>query len=169
VGANAGVLTWVAPQPAFAFGAFVALGSREHAWNARLSVFDARQTEAVSVSRAEFATSWLRLEGCPIALQLPSQFSLAPCAAFDAGVLHAVGEPSSVISTASSKSIFWGSGVALLRLGWLAEQRLSLSLDGELGAPLIRHTFRFETPNTPLFSVPSLGAGVKVGVGLRFP
>ena len=62
-----------------------------------------------------------------------------------------------------------GSGVALLRLGWLAEERLSLSLDGELGAPLIRHTFSFRTPNTPLFSVPSLGAGMKVGVGLRFP
>jgi hypothetical protein len=172
VGANAGVLTWVAPQPAFVFGAFVALGSREHAWNARLSVFDARQTTDVRVAQqAHFAIDWLRLELCPLTLPLAAHISISPCAAFDGGALNGTAS-GDALSPNKNQPLFWAAGVALLRLSWEVQGRLILGLDGELAAPLIRHDFRIQNPDatfTSVFQVPSLGVGAKAGAAVRFP
>jgi hypothetical protein len=90
-------------------------------------------------------------------------------AALDGGALHAVGEASAVISTASSKTIAWFSATLLARLDWVLARRLVLGLDAELGLPLIRHEFEFEAPSTQLFQVPALGVGLNAALGLRFP
>jgi hypothetical protein len=170
IGVNSGLLSWVTPKPGLDFGGFVEVGSRDPAWTGRASIFDAQQTETVSgVSRATFTTTWLRLELCPVALALPRHFSLLPCAAFDAGALRAVGERSTVISSASSATIPWLSGALLARLDWEFAQRLVVGLAGELGLPLIRHEFEFEAPHTSLFQVPAAGVGLQASVGLRFP
>ncbi len=92
VGVNAGVLTWVTPNAAFAFGAFAQFGSREHSWSVRLSGFDARETTDVRTGqRAHFAADFLRAELCPLALPVVSHVAVSPCVAFDGGVLNATG------------------------------------------------------------------------------
>jgi hypothetical protein len=172
LGANAGALSWVTSDITPMLGAFVELGSRAHAWSARLSGFDARRTSAASAGRqAHFATDWLRAEFCPLALPAQARFSIAPCAAFDVGVLNAAARGGAVRAL-STNPVPWAAGVALLRLDWEITGRLSLSLDGELGAPLIRHDFSFKNADgstSSAFRVPALGAGAKAGVGLRFP
>jgi hypothetical protein len=168
LGAHAGALTWVAPKVAMALGAFVELGSRPRAWSARLSAFDARQTEGNDLGQAKFVTDWLRAEFCPISFWAGAHVSLSPCVAADAGVLRASGSGGG-LKDSFSKPLFWASGDLLVRFGWEFAERLALSVDGELGAPLIRHVFVFENPSTRLFLVPALGAGAKVSVGVRFP
>jgi hypothetical protein len=168
LGAHAAALSWVAPKVAVALGAFLELDSRPRGWSARLSAFDARQTAGNDLGQAKFVTDWLRAEFCPVSFRAGAHGSLAPCAAFDAGVLRASGSGSG-LKDSFSKPLFWASGDLLLRFGWEFAQRLVLSLDGELGAPLIRHVFVFENPATRLFRVPALGAGAKVSVGVRFP
>jgi hypothetical protein len=172
LGANAGALSWLTSDITPMFGAFVALGSREHAWSARFSGFDARRISAASGGRqAHFATDWLRAEFCPLALPAQARLSMAPCAAFDVGALNAAARGGAVRAL-STKPVPWAAGVALLRLDWEIAGHLMLSLDGELGVPLIRHDFSFENADgstSSAFHVPALGAGVKAGVGLRFP
>lgn len=168
MGAEAGLLSWVAPKVAFAFGAFVELGSRPSAWSARLSAFDARQTEVNGLGQAKFATDWLRGEFCPLALRPGPHLSLSPCVAFDGGVLRATGSGPG-LSSSFSTPLLWASADLLLRLGWEFRERLVLALDGELGAPLIRRDFLFENPHTRVFRVPALGVATMVAVGVRFP
>lgn len=169
LGGNAGFESWVAPSSAFAFGGFAELGSTGPSWSVRLSGFYARQSKSNSVGQGQFATDWLRLEACPVAAALPARFSLSPCAALDAGVLGATGRGEVV---GASKSRFWGSGVLLVRLGWVLAERLVLDLDGELAKPFVSYEYKFESAqhvDVPLFSVPAFGVGAKLGVGVRFP
>lgn len=162
-----GILSWLTPDPALAYGAFAELGTP--AWSARLSLFLVRQTESTSAASAEFATTGLRLDACPVALALPLNLTLAPCLAIDGGVLHAAGENSQIIHNASSKNIPSVSAVALARLSWGLGQHLVLALDGELARPLVAHEFRFENPQIPLFRVPAWGVGSMLAVAVRFP
>lgn len=172
LGANAGASTWVTSDLTPAFGAFAELGSREHAWSARLSGFDARRTSDAGGGRqAHFATDWLRAEFCPLALPAQAKWWISPCAAFDTGALNAAARGGAVRAE-SPKPVLWASGVALLRLNGQMAGRLILSLDAELGLPLIRHDFSFRNADgstTTAFHVPALGVGAKAGVGLRFP
>ena len=172
LGANAGASTWVTSDVTPAFGAFVELGSRERAWSARLSGFDARRTsDAGGGKEAHFATDWLRAEFCPLALPARAKLSISPCVALDAGVLNAAARGGAVRAE-SPRPVPWASGVALLRLNLQIAGRLILSLDGELGVPLIRRDFSFRNADgstTTAFHVPALGVGAKAGVGLRFP
>jgi hypothetical protein len=171
LGGNAAVSSWLAPSPAFAFGGFVELGSHNPSWSVRLSGFDARGTKTDDVGTASFATDWLRLDACPVALALRGHFSLSPCAALDGGQLRAAGTVSGVAGS-TRKNDAWVSTAALLRLGWVWGDRLVLGLDGELAKPLVGYSFEFKTAQLeprPLFSVPTFGVGAKVGVGVRFP
>ena len=173
VGVNAGALAWLAPNVALAFGAFAELGSREHSWSARLSAFDARQTNDVnSGQQAHSATDWLRAEFCPIALPAGVHVSVSPCAAVDAGIVTVTARGGAVIPR-GPKTTFWASGVALVRLGWEFKGRVIVNLDGELGVPLTREDFRIQNPDgsttTRAFRAPALGVGAKAGVGVRFP
>jgi len=167
VGANAGLATWDAPDVSFVYGAFIELGSRQPGWSARLSAFDTRQTKSVVGGSEHFATDFVRVEGCPVALSIASQIWLTPCAAFDSGLLSASGQGDSIRSTASKK--LWAAGVLVLRLGWAFKERLIVGLDAELGVPLTRYDFQFLNPTRQLPTGPALGVGAKAGVGLRFP
>ena len=173
VGANAGIMSWVTRSVAFDVGAFAELGSRDPSWSARLSAFYSSDTKDGATSSANFKTGWLRLEACPVALALPARFSLAPCAAFDAGLLQSKGEPSATLVNTKTDTNFWAAGVLLARLAWLVRERLVLGLDGELAVPLVRREFRVRNPDSistaTLLQVPQIGFGVKIGVGLRFP
>jgi hypothetical protein len=171
LGGNAGVLSWLAPSPALAFGGFVELGSHNPSWSVRLSAFDARGTKTDDVGTASFATDWLRVDACPIALGLGGHFSLSPCAAADVGQLRAAGTVNGLAGS-TRKNDAWVSTAVLLRLARVLGDRLVLGLDGELAKPLVGYGFEFKTAELeprPLFSVPTFGVGAKVGVAVRFP
>jgi hypothetical protein len=170
-GLNTGVLNWVSPSVAPMFGGFAELGAREHGGALRLSAFDARQTTLVSGVDTHFATDWLRLDLCPLALSVAPRVALSPCAGFDGGILSARASGSALVPK-PSRTLFWAAGVVLARLTWEVKGRFLLGLDGELAAPFVHQKFVLnhpETPATPLFQVPTLGVGAKAGVGVRFP
>ena len=170
LGLSAGTATWITSNAAVTLGAYVELGAPKAGWSARLSVFDSRQTHTVTdVGSADFATDWARLEACPIAVPMSSRLSLIPCAAVDLGVLHASAVKSPGLEPRASSNRLWAAGIALLRLGWQATPRWVAGLDAELGVPLTRSTFQFQSPNVDLFETPQIGAGGKIWLGLRFP
>ena len=81
-------------------------------------------------------------------------------------------EAPSAPGSTGPQDIAWAAAVALARLGWLFREHLSLSLDGELGVPLVRHSFSVVNADNSLDlvgEVPKIGVGVKFGVGVRFP
>ena len=172
VGLSAGALTWLTRDAEPSFGLFVAASPYESSWSLRLSAFDARQTRQVKRGSAEFsadfAADWLRLEACPVAFSFSPHVSLAPCVAFDGGVLRATSVESAGIAH-GNQGIFWAAGVALLRLGWEVDRRWVLGLDGELGVPFVRQIFQFRDPDIELLETPKIGGGAKFSVGLRFP
>ncbi|MEO6602798.1 MAG: hypothetical protein ABIQ16_23140 [Polyangiaceae bacterium] len=166
LGANAGVLSWVTASAAPMLGLYAELGSRTPSWSVRLSAFDARRTKTnPDVGSADFAADWLRLEACPVALALDTQFSLTPCLAIDGGRLQGRARTAS----AQARSLFWAAGAAVLRVSWVYRERLVLGWDGELGVPFVHQTYRFENPGGTVLDVPKIGLGAKFGVGLRFP
>ena len=170
LGANAGVLSWVTASAAPLLGLYAELSSPTPSWSVRLSAFDARGSKSVDgEGSADFSADWLRLEACPMALKLSSQFSLSPCVAFDGGRLHASAQETETLTPRQTKNIFWASGVAVVRLSWVYRDRLVLGWDGELGVPFSRQTYRFENPPNTFLDVPGIGRGAKFGVGVRYP
>jgi hypothetical protein len=170
LGGSVGALAWIANGASPAWGVYAELGSARPAWSIRLSGFDSRRDTGEGARQANFAANWLRLEACPYALALGARVSFSPCLAFDAGQLRARA-PNAPGST-GQQSIAWAAAVGIARLGWLFRERLSLSLDGELGAPLVRHSFRFINADNSLdtvLEVPKIGVGMKLGLGVRFP
>jgi hypothetical protein len=164
------MLTWTTNRVGPAFGVYGELRSARPAWGVRLSAFDSRSSNGEGAERAEFVANWLRLEACPATLGLGKHFSLSPCLAFDAGRLQA--EAPSAAGSTGAQHLAWAAAVALTRLGWLFRERLSLTLDGELGVPLVRHSFGVVNADNalqPVGEVPQIGVGVKFGVGVRFP
>lgn len=171
LGVNLGALSWVHARAALQFGVYVQLAPRAPAWQVRLSAFDARRSIALpNDGLADFPADFLRLEGCPLTVPLGWDFNLSPCLAFDGGQLRASVQPSDTLTPKQrTQDILWAAGVALLRLNWVYHERLVLGLDGELGVPLVRHTYTVENPDETVLEVPKIGFGGNFGVGLRFP
>jgi len=170
IGANAGGLTLFTNGFGPLLGIYAEFGPFPPAWSVRLSAFDSRLGAGDGSRRADFAANWLRLEACPLALGFGGHLSLLPCLSVDAGQLRAHA-PNAVGST-GPQSVGWASVGGLARLKWLFDERLVLTLDGELGAPLVRRSFRFVNADNSLdtvVDVPKIGVGVKFGVGVRFP
>jgi hypothetical protein len=170
LGANLGVLTWITSHASPTFGVFAELATARPAWSVRLSAFNSRASDGEGATRTVFVTNWLRLESCPATLGLGKQFFLSPCLGFDVGALQA--EAPGAPGSTGQQSVVWAAAVALARISWVFRDRLSLGLDGEFGAPLVRHSFRLVNPDNSLEllgEVPKFGAGVKFGVGVRFP
>jgi hypothetical protein len=170
-GGNLGVSSWHAPNLARSLGLFGELSPNAGSTTLRLSWFDVRRNPALGGISSHFLTEVGRIEGCPFALELGagSRLSLSPCLGLDVGMLRASVDPSPELTGARGKTIFWSAAVAELRLRWRPTRLVLVELDGELGAPLVRHSFVLENPPRTLFDVPALGVGTKIGVGLHFP
>ena len=172
LGLHVGALSWLTQSAAASFGGYVEVGSRGASWSVRLSGFDARRSRGVALGTADFSADWLRLEACPVVLAERSHFSLAPCAAFDGGVLRASAEPSAVLTPAPKKRSAWLSSVALLRLSYRYGRWLVLGLEGALAVPWVRYSYQFRNSDgtvTPILAAPQWGLGATGGVGVRFP
>ncbi|MES1174486.1 MAG: hypothetical protein ABUL62_09155 [Myxococcales bacterium] len=166
LGLNVGVLSWVTASAAPELGLYAELRSRLPSWSVRLSAFDARRSKTnPDVGSADFVADWLRLEACPVALDLRAHFSLTPCAAFDAGQLRGTARTEG----AKPQDILWAAGVALVRLSWVYRERLVLGGDAELGVPVTHRDFRIQNPDGSVLNVPNFGVGAKFGLGVRFP
>lgn len=169
VGGTVGALSWLGPEPALALGVFAELGEATSAATLRVSFVDSRQSPTLFGVASHFTGDFGRIEACPVSLVRSSRISLSPCLGLDAGVLRASVDPTAQLTSATSKTIFWGAVAAAMRLRWRPAWRLSLDLDGELAVPVVRHTFQLENPQRQLFEVPAIGVGTKIGVGLHFP
>lgn len=172
-GLNGGAESWVMPRLAPVLGVFVAVSAQGTGFSARLSAFDARQTvNAPAFGQARFATELLRAEVCPVAVSFARGLALTPCAGFDGGVLRASASGAALTQADSGHGHGWFSALALARLAWLPGARLVLTVDGELGVPLVHDKYQFLSASgdsRSLFSVPALGAGAKLGLAVRFP
>jgi hypothetical protein len=68
-----------------------------------------------------------------------------------------------------SATILWVALAAELRVAWQPDAPFWLELNGQLGTPLVKHTFRFRTPDAEAFvAEPGLSAGATIVSGVRF-
>jgi hypothetical protein len=109
-----------------------------------------------------------RLEGCPLRLALGKQLEAVPCAGLDAGALDAKGLPGSGISSPKRATELWLAAVVVGRVVLEIDRMLLVEAQADARFPVLRHEFYLETPERDVHSVPAIGVGASLGVGLRF-
>jgi hypothetical protein len=173
LGLETGVASWLGPGLSLELGAFVEVGAYAGA-SARVTLLGATSSALVELPpetqtfrRADFTALVARLEGCPVSVGFGSGFRLVPCAALGLGRLEGAGDDVTVHPPAS-KAIFWADFVPTLRLDWTLADSLVFFAQGELGVPLVRHTFVFHGPSQDVFEVPAVGVGAELGMAWRF-
>jgi hypothetical protein len=134
----------------------------------RVSLRLSTASTSVDNRSADFGLLAGRLMACPVSLLPASAFDLLPCATLEIGRLTGQGESSAALPNPKSSSIFWSSLGALLLLRWHVTPLMTFELGGEVGFPLVRHTFIFEWPTQVVAEIPAAGAGVTAGVTARF-
>jgi hypothetical protein len=107
------------------------------------------------------------VEGCPIRLvALDARVALYPCLAFHLGVLRGQGQN---LDRPEKTIDLWSDVGPVARLRVAVSKRLFLEAQGMFVLPLRRLTFDVRDsgptlPPTTVFTVPSLGALVAIGV-----
>lgn len=159
--------SWVAPDAAFGLSAFGELSGLPVLKRLRIGALRASSAAALESRRAHFTLLAGRLAACPVSAPITGNLELFSCIAVDLGSFRAEGETGPGLEWTRSASIFWAA--ALLRPGLRWElAALTLELSGEIGFPLVRHTFAFEAPHQEVFEVPAIGVGTELSVGARF-
>jgi hypothetical protein len=174
-GMETGLESWLGPSPALAVGAFAEIGAYAGA-SGRLTLLVATSSALVApppgvegaFRRADFVAALARAEGCPVAAVMGWGFRVVPCVALGVGALRGAGVEGTVEPTRSD-TMLWADLVPTLRLDWTLADSLVFFAQGELGVPLVRHTFYFEGPRQDVFVVPALGGGGALGMAWRFP
>jgi hypothetical protein len=164
----------VAPDVQVGAAAFVELGyalSEPWSLRARLSARSAANVAAAGeLASAEFTWNAVRLAACPLSLRPVAGLTLAPCASFELGWLHAAGfdiEP-----RADDTELIPSAGAELAAAFQLVGP---LTIGGELGVLVHlspEHTFYFDprqTPGAEVFTLPSVGISGGIGLALSFP
>jgi hypothetical protein len=171
-GLETGVTSWLGPPLTTGIGVFADVGAYAGA-SGRLTLLGALSSElvprdATTYRRGDFTALLARIEGCPVAVVLGAGFRVLPCVAVGLGALRGEGDSLSVEPVKSS-TIFWADLVPALRLDWTLSDTLVFFTEGELGVPLVRHSFYLDGPRQDVFVVPALGVGAAFGVAWRFP
>ena len=110
----------------------------------------------------------LEVSACPKGVRV-DPFTLYLCGAFDLGSLRARGVKSPALPFPGSSTILWVAVGLELRLAWQPEAPFWLECSGQLGTPLVEHTFRFKAPTAEAFKAePGLSAGAGIVSGVRF-
>lgn len=168
VGASGG---YAVPLEAFALGL---LGQLDWARGSspvtalRLRAHYAEGEHEVDGRYANLRLLGLEASICPQGLRLES-FAVYGCAVFDVGSLRARGVQSPELPFPGSSTILWVAVGAELRLAWQPDAPFWLELNGQLGTPLVKHTFMFRAPNAEAFRVePELALGAGIVSGVRF-
>ena len=128
-------------------------------------------SKSTTAGDAYFTASFGRLTLCPLRWPSRGPLFLSPCAAFEAGALHA--EPSKTLGK-RPLSVLWLAVDPALGFEYRPLPALSLGL-GVLGVfPLRRDRFAFapsaaSQPDILVFSLPTVGAAVQAGVKAVWP
>jgi hypothetical protein len=134
----------------------------------RLRAHHAESEHEVGGRYANLRLLGLEASVCPQGFRL-EPFALYGCAAFDVGSLRARGVQSPELPFPGSSTILWVAVGAELRLAWQPDAPFWLELNGQLGTPLVKHTFMFRAPTAEAFRVePGLAAGAGIVSGVRF-
>ncbi len=114
---------------------------------------------------ATFRLMAVRVEGCPLAVELVETLALRPCLAVDAGAVRAEGKD---IARPRTETRAWASVGARGRLVWLLGSRIFL--DAAAGAQLAvtRNEYVFRNPRNHLYQPAVLSPTAEVSVGGRF-
>jgi len=163
-----GGLDSLTPGGGFAWGVFGELAAHAPLALARLTLRGTAGSASVEARSATFTSLMARIAVCPLSFRIAEPFFLIPCAAVDMGRLAGEGEASAQLATPQSAAIFWSSAEAMLLARWHLGAVVALEAGGELGFPLIRHTFVFEWPRRLVYEVPAVETGVHVAFALRF-
>lgn len=106
-------------------------------------------------------------EGCAWAAQLTNGLRIWPCAAIQAGVLHAEGRQSPRLPFPNSTNSLWLAGDVALRAQIDLSRTFVFEIEGQGLAPVVRHSYVYERPFTLEYRTPALGAAGYAGIGVR--
>jgi len=129
-----------------------------------VSAHDARATIARPSGSAELRWSAAQMAVCPVGLRPDASWDLRACASFQLGRLRGEGFQTAKPTEAS---ILWASAGLELQGRYQVVGPLWVGLEGAFTFPFTRERFYLE-PQQTLHQVPSWGASLGGGAGLRF-
>jgi hypothetical protein len=168
--AGLGFLTTSAAAPSLMYGldAFVAAGPWDALWSARLTLAYLESPNLrVDRGEASFRLAFARAEACPLTFSPVAHLALAPCAAFDAGIVAASGGRRGVSQPKDAEAL-WLAASAVGRMQLDLQEFLLVEVQGEFGTTLNRERFHFESPDATAHTVSTYRWGVGAAVGVRF-
>ncbi|HVU04503.1 MAG TPA: hypothetical protein VHE30_22250 [Polyangiaceae bacterium] len=167
VGMLAEGLAGVAPEPMVLLRPMAELGwtgpGPEPAF--RLSGAIGRRATTGSDGGGEFSLASVRVEGCPVRLDVTGRVRVSPCVAMDGGRLQVAGlgvTPSERVSRP------WIAGGIVARLEWEIVNVLVLEVAAEGFVPFLRDRF-FVGDGATVHRTAMLLPGGTAGLGVRFP
>lgn len=170
LGARGGAALAVAPRPLVGGGLFV---ERAFDAEARASLTLAAELAAtgdftVGPAGAAFWQAALRVDGCAFGRRFLARFGLVPCARAEGGAVGGAGIPGGALTQVQKAVVPWfGIGFAPRISVDLA--RVIVELQGGPTFPLVRRSFRFDSPDYVIHDVPPVVWSVGLGAGVRFP
>jgi hypothetical protein len=136
-----------------------------HGWarSARIG-FERGFGASVEIPQGTAGFTWTlgRLDLCAARFLAP-ELTVGPCLGVDVGEIGAVGS----IAHPRQASPFWLAFGGLVRGRWQVRRPVFLEVDAGVVLPVFRYTFVFD-PQTPLYTVPPVGARLSGGVGVYF-
>lgn len=169
VGARASATFAVTPRALVGGGLFV---ERAFDAEARASLRLALELAATGAfdagpAGASFWQATLRLDGCVLGQRPVARLRIAPCLRAEGGVLHASGILGGALTQIEQAPVPWlGIGIAPLLSLDLAN--LVVEAQGGPTFPLVRRTFRFDSPDYVIHEVPPVVWTIGLGAGIRF-
>jgi hypothetical protein len=122
-------------------------------------------TASTRAGDADFATTLGRLTLCPLRFPTTGALFVAPCAAFEAGSMHAAGTRT---LGRHEVSILWLAADPVASFSYRPIRILSLDLEVLGVFPLVRDRFYFG-PSPPFFSIPIAGFSARAGLRVIWP
>lgn len=121
--------------------------------------------EQVSEARAQLRYWVLRPQWCPWLAQWSSGVTLGPCLVVEAGGVEGQGGE---VANPKRQWRFWMNLELVARLRWPIAERWFGELDAGVGSPITRYHFVFTNPQTTVYDVPLVNAGLAFRLGYRF-
>jgi hypothetical protein len=160
----------VAPRPLWGGGIFV-----ERAFDAaaraslRLAV-DLATTGELDAGPAgvSFWQAVLRLDGCAFGQRPVSRLEVSPCLRAEGGVLGGAGILRGKLTHVEKAAVPW-LGIGIMPRVSVDLARFVVEAQGGPTFPLVRRSFRFDSPDYLIHDVPPVVWSLSVGAGVRFP
>lgn len=174
VGVQLGARSGVGPSFTPVGGGVIALrGDHQGPWDLALRMAFLRGqpiTHADDAGTSSF--KWLagRVEGCVWSARFFAALTVTPCLASNVGQLTVAGAPEALPGAAGgSAAKLWLEAGGALRLELQIVKSLSIEAQAEALVPFTRYRFAFDRPDTLVYRVPRLAAGVFFGLAAQFP